>query len=69
MNVTRIVNSVLLEDSSGRVLSATLGRAGGVMFTIPTGKPGRVQRVVEVDREALRTYARELLTLVGEHDQ
>lgn len=68
--VQRKANLVWLKDSEGRVFGAhVVKETGDVMFTTPTGQPGVVNRVAEVPRDEARTFARELLALVGEHDQ
>ncbi len=59
-----------IEDDRQRVFGVHVVKdTGKVMFTQPSGKPGVVRRISELSREATRTLARELLALVGEHDQ
>lgn len=60
---------VWVEDDHGRVLGATTTDDGDVQFTVPSGMRGTVKRVAVTTREEARQFARELLALVGEHDQ
>ncbi len=59
-----------IEDSKGRSMAANVvKKTGEVLFSRPIGIPGRVGVIVQVTREQARQFARDLLKLVGEHDQ
>lgn len=59
-----------INDVHGRQLTASIdARTGEVMLSRPCGKPGKVERVIQAQRVDVRRFARDLLALVGEHDQ
>lgn len=64
-----ITNGIVVIDSKERQLNVTFLDNGKIMFSIPSGKPGKLKCLLVLNREDVRKFSNDLISLVGEYDQ
>lgn len=69
VEIDRDAGFLIIRDDKDRAIGVSVTPASGeVMFSVPTGRPGRVSRLLQCERSAARAFAKEILELLGEDD-